>query len=261
MNVTLARKEVTDLRRSRLLVALVGAFVLFLVTTALGVPADSSEPAAALLVNSADGLRVISVVAILLGALAMVDEVETGRVRVLLGCPVTRRDVLLGKLLGRGLALVAATAVGFLAGGAVVAARLGSVDPVGLAAVTGQALGFALAYFGIAFGLSVFVTDRLYSVGASFGAFLFFGSPWEVFVVGPPYWLQYGRIPSSSDLVSVAADPAWYTLLTWASPNRALAAFQTVSGPPVLFLVAVLLFWFVAPVAVGYWRFRSADIS
>jgi ABC-2 type transport system permease protein len=260
MNVTLARKEVTDLRRSRLLVALVGAFVLFLVTTALGVPADSSEPAAALLVNSAGGLRVISVVAILLGALAMVDEVETGRVRVLLGCPVTRRDVLLGKLLGRGLALVAATAVGFLAGGAVVAARLGSVDPVGIAAVTGRAIGFALAYFGIAFGLSVFATDRLYSVGGSFVAFLLFGSPWEVFVVGPPYWLQFGRIPTAGELMA-GADPTWYTLLTWASPNRALAAFQTVSGPLVLFLAAVLAFWFVAPVAVGYWRFRSADIS
>jgi ABC-2 type transport system permease protein len=258
---TLFRREITDLRRSRLLVALVGCFAALLAVAALAYPPDDPVDLTSLLGGELNGLAVPTV-GILLGAFALVDEVETGRLGVLLGVPVTRRDVFVGTVLGRAVLLVGAVAVGFLVAGAVLWVRPTALDPVALARVACATAGLGLAFLGIAVGWSAFAADRMRALGASFAALLSFGAPWELFVVAPASLLARGSVQLSSSLEpAIATDPAWYSLLYWGSPTNAFRAAISVSEPVVWMPVTVLVFWTVVPATVGYWRFRSRDIA
>jgi len=249
-----------------LVVALVGQFVL----AALSVPGPGSAREASLstfattygpLFGELGTPYPVILAAILLGALAIVDETATGRLKVVTEYPVTRRDVIVGKLAGRAALYVAAVVVGALAAVAILWVRPTTVDLGPLALGVGAMIGVGLSVFGISVGISAFAEDRITAIGASFGVFLLISRLWRT-LVGVPYWLVEGTFPQAGDLVYAPGSPVeWYHYLQWANPASAYGSLGIVTGSHRLLLAGVLAFWFVAPVAVGYRRFRDREIA
>jgi ABC-2 type transport system permease protein len=271
--LTYARADLRSLRRSWLIVGLLVALVGQFVAAALGVPvggpeADGVTPLPGVgthfgpLFSEFGAGLLVPVVTILLGALVVVDEVETGRYRAVASYPVARRDVLVGKVLGRGLLFVGAMVTGLLAAVAVLWVRPTTVDLGTVALGGGATIGRGLAFFGIAVGASAFARRRITALGGSFAAVVLFTSAWRTLAVGVPYLLARGSFPSASDLAYAAGSPPeWFHYLLWANPTESFVALGWVSGPIQWLFVAVLVCWTVVPAAVGYRRFRSRDIA
>jgi ABC-2 type transport system permease protein len=123
-----ARKDVADAGRSWLLYSLCGLFVAVLLVAAtihvLDPPViDGRE------VTLDFGLGLDPVVwvvrwfvpltALIVGHGSVVGERETGSLRVIMGLPITRREVLVGKLLGRTVVFSAMLSIGLILSGGV----------------------------------------------------------------------------------------------------------------------------------------------
>lgn len=286
-----ARKDVADAARSWQLYVLLAAFTAALATGWLDpfleyVTSDAVEtpPPAAAAIGSTirPFVLVVPLFVLLVGHTSIVGERERGRLRILLGLPVSRRDVLLGTFLGRiavvGGTLVAAVAVN----GVAILLLFDPADPVAYAWFAAAAIAFALVFVGLAVGISAASRTRGRALVAVFGTFLL-----VTFLWGPLLVLVEAVTGVSPEQNIMAKDvaPAWYILLDRAQPLEAwhfvfadwvvpqMAGFEADSparyAPPgpepfyidTWFLALVLLAWGLVPLLVGYWRFRAADIE
>jgi ABC-2 type transport system permease protein len=198
----------------------------------------------------------------------IVGKRSTGEMTVLVGLPFSRRDIVLGSLLGRYAMLAAITVISV-----VTAALLGVVFGAApdATAVIGAGLALlllVLAFTAISIGISANTANTTRAAGLGFGVFLLFivrlwdGIPGLINLVLD----RVGASPLPSNLVNI-----YYNLTPQAGVRNLLAPnfaviqetfSATVAGrplnPPVGALVLVL--WILGPVAVGYYRFRSAEL-
>ncbi|PSQ17562.1 NosY protein [Halobacteriales archaeon QS_8_69_26] len=289
-----ARKDVEDAIRSRMVWGLTGIFVVFLTLLLL---AFQAQAPAGVDVGTVEALGFVAtlaqlfvpLVALVAGYMAIVGERRSGSLRVLLSYPFTRRDVVLGKVVGRSVVIGTALLVAFLVGAAVATLVYGPPAAGSFAGFVAVALLFGLAFSGLAVGVSAATTTRGRAMALSIGTYvglLFF---WRPLVAGL-YWAVNGSLPG------LRAD-AWYFLLKRLSPLEAFRVLQSrvlgtevaeAVGIPVedvpadataeqleianrvagevpfylqdWFAVVVLVAWGVVPVALGYLRFRDEDI-
>jgi Cu-processing system permease protein len=109
---------------------------------------------------------------------------------LLLAQPVSRSEVLLGKFAGLGLALTVAQAVGFGAGGAVVAFQAGADQVPGFLALTG--LSVALGWLTVSTSRCIAVRwpDRLKAMSAALLLWLLMVVAYDLVVLGATALLQ-----------------------------------------------------------------------
>ncbi|WP_135830087.1 ABC transporter permease [Halorussus halobius] len=288
------REDLADAVRSKMVWGLVGAFVLVMAVLGVGLSAGGQADAERFMVffASVGGELVIPVAALVVGYLAVTGDRQSGRLRVLHGLPHSRRDIVLGKALSRGVVVVLATLASFAAGGVVVAAvyaELALETFVGFALLT-TLLG--LSFAGVAVGVSASTATRGRAMAGAIGSYVMFTLLWEPAVAGVHYAVE-------GSLAGLDA-PAWYLGLKGLSPiaaysrvadslfgqhvsglvgwsrmvedvprtalqGDALAVSNRVAGEVPFYLtdaaaVAVLLAWAVVPVALGYRRFETADL-
>ncbi len=154
-----ARKEVRDALRNRWFLLYAAAFALLAIgLSQLGL-GDRSTAGFAGFGRTAAGLvnlvlLVVPLMGLTLGAQSLAGERERGTLATLLAQPVTRAEVLIGKVLGLAAALVAALLLGFGLAGAWVALRGGGVEAWAYAQVVAAAALLALATLSIGFLIS-----------------------------------------------------------------------------------------------------------
>jgi ABC-2 type transport system permease protein len=192
---------------------------------------------------------------------ALAADRESGRLRGLLALPFTRRQVVVGTLLGR-LAWFVAAALGALVLGLVVfALRGGSVDPATTLVAVVLLCVQLVVYVGVAVGVSAAVatTPRAGVVASAL---------WRVTQL---FWSQLpGLVSYLLNGLQGAGRPPWADTFVALGP---LGAFQTLSDAfvagqevtPVLggepwSALLVLLAWFLAPLAFGLRRFERATL-
>lgn len=276
--LAIAKKDFADAARSRLLIGLV-AFLLFVSVTSISNSVGGPRTTLYLAtrsITSQNGIYV-PIIAMLVAYRSVVGERESGSLRVLLGLPGTRRDVVLGKLLGRSAVVVVALLVLGLGSGVAVFVGFGDVELGYAFLLVGLVALYGLAWTGFAVGVSAAVASRFSAVVAMFGAY---------FVTSPSIWNGYvlqvfallfegetmsvGLIPGGqADLepIVVAQGPTWYLYVQRLNPvydfDLASSWLHGVVDPslPDLFGLAMLTVWFAVPVALGYWRFERADLG
>jgi|KBSSwiStaDraftv2_1062776.scaffolds.fasta_scaffold26220_3 Cu-processing system permease protein len=115
---------------------------------------------------------------------------DGGTLSLLLAQPVSRGEVLLGKFLGLTAALTVAQAVGFGAGGLVVAFYAGSDQAVGFLVLTG--LSMALGWLTVSTSLLIAVRwpDRLKAMSAALLLWLLMVVAYDLVVLGATALLQ-----------------------------------------------------------------------
>lgn len=281
--IVVAKKEFRDAARSRALLALTALFALF---TAGGVALLSLLPALA----DADfggafgeGFGVVfgllspaslfvPIIGLLVGYRALAGEREDGSIYLLLGLGHDRRSVFVGKLLGRSAVVAAAILVGFAVGGVVAAAVTGGIAPAPFLAFTAATILLGVVFVSIAIGLSAATASTTYAAWAGFGVFVLFQFVWGVLAFGLVF-LETGSVPEPPL-------PGWYPYVAQLNPQNAYRTLatapfeetpliETVAGTPGAtsavalepwFAGVVLLWWGTAPLLIGYYRFRRADL-
>jgi ABC-2 type transport system permease protein len=225
--------------------------------------------------------------ALLVGTVAVVDEREGGNLRVLLGLPITRRDVLIGKFLGRSVVFSSTLLVGLALAGAEIWYFFIDFNHGAYAMFVALTLLQGLTFVGIGVGISALVRSRARATGASVGVFALVSFVWHVLPVGV-FYLVDGRYPEN--VPPPWEPPAWFVFLGNANPaNGYLAIFEEWApgvcpesmestmgtfeyrqhvvegaGPFYLqpeFLLVVLILLGVVPLVIGAWRFGRSDLG
>lgn len=294
MNVMLlARKEFTDSMRSRALWAAT-ALLTVVASAAVVLPSvalDSVDPVTLPQYMLAPLATFVAITALVTGYLAIAGERDSGSIKMLLGLPYTRLDVVLGKYLGRSVVVSIAILVSYLVTAVVGFALYGSLPISAYALLALLTVVLGVAFVGIAVAISAGAGGRSRAITLAVGVFFLFELLWSTLSQGLYFVVTFGDLPGTSV-------PAWYILFQRLSPTN---AFKNAAGlfiaddatrvnvsqqqgatsggsdaAPTLaeriggelpfyleewFALVILACWILVPVVIGYLRFKRADLG
>ena len=270
----IARKDFEDAVRSKVFWAIVGFYTAMIALTVF-VPTllpDSNADVSMGLGAAAEFAGILVPITALVAAyLAIAGERESGSLKVMLGLPPSRLDVVLGKLVGRSGVVVAGVLVGFAVAGVVAVPVYGSLPVVTFVSVTLLTALLGLAYVAIAIGISAATATRARAMASAVGLYVLTVVLWDL-VPYAVHFAVYGRPPGMQV-------PGWYFLLSNLTPSGAYShlvsvvmndgttqlAARVAGDVPVYlegwFTLGILLGWTVVPIALGYLHFRGVDLS
>jgi len=203
-------------------------------------------------------LLVVPLMGLTLGALSIAGERERGELLVTLAQPVGRMEVLLGKYLGIGVALIGSLAFGFGVSGTLVAVRSGTVriedflvlvGMTGLLALVSLSMGFAISAGtrrgATALGISIFAWlamaffSDLGLMASAMSGNLGAAGAFNAAMANPLQVFKVAVVLSGSDNLEVLGPAGVYAVRTYGA--------GLLAG-----LVGLLVAWTVAPLALAY---------
>lgn len=275
----IARNDVADAGRSKLLW---GAVVVLLI---VAVPDYLRMTGGELLATPTRAVRFVpqtlvnfvAPVALITAHRAVVGERESGSLRVLFGHPVSRRDVVVGKLLGRSALTAAVLCIAMAALGVVTVVQYGTLPLATFLAMTAYVVAYGVVWTAIVVGVSAAASSRLQAISAGLALFLFFG-PFQLWgtLALPLFALAFTGSTSLEGISSLDPStwPTWYEYVLRLNPmenfvqTRYAAASLVDSTTGVIggtglfgFAVIAAVLWAAVPVSVGYWRFERTDLD
>jgi Cu-processing system permease protein len=274
---TIAKKEFLDHIRNRWIILLtVILFLLVIVFSYLAGGETGGEDVFGNMQNTILGLLsiatlLIPIIAIILGFSTISGEAESGALFIVLSYPVTRFEVLLGKLLGLGSVIIVAVLVGFGFGGILISATAGGESWVGYLGFMGLAIFLGLIYLSLSICISAYCKRRVTSIGG--GLFLLFwgmilGSIFLGAVLGSGYTMtdvMTGDIPGwfwDEALFNPVDLNQWAVMKAFGIDSINMMGFQMdfpeFMSTEVLLLVHFI--WFIIPLILGYFLFKRRDI-
>ncbi|QCS40981.1 ABC transporter permease [Natrinema versiforme] len=234
---------------------------------------------------------VIPLIALILGWKSIAGERETGSIKVLLSLPHSRKDVLLGKLLGRTAVLTLSLIIGFLIGMVAVAFAVSEFSFPAYIAFLAMTIVYGLAYMSIAVSLSSLTRSTTMAGAAMFGVFVLFYIVWNSIQRALGLLMDRGFIEGVSYTTTNFAGqqveptrlPDWALFINMVDPGNAyqntITLFSSLSSDSIgttfneaafpngfpfflqdWFSCIILLFWIVVPIAVALYRFDRVDI-
>lgn len=291
----IARKDFADSIRSWWVLALSALFVVVFVIPAYFIGRESdviADQVGAETITSDAFVSILSsfvaflipIVAIVLAYAAVAGERDSGTLKLLLALPHSRRDVVIGKIVGRSAVIVLPILIGFLA-----AAIVFLITPVSLE--VGSFVAFALlsALLGVVFvclavGISAAAGTRRRAMLGNVGVYVTFALFWASFAEGLVSLLDeytdvgFGvlielqlatRLLNPVDAYQSLAAILW----TGDELGARVSLFDGFAGQiyaqeldPLAWYfsdpVVALLFlaWLVVPPVLGYLSFRDADL-
>jgi len=273
---TIAHNDFRNVRRSRILWGVIALYVAFMAllfyASGTGASPDVRDTLfGAVFITT----LVLPLVAIAASYLAVAGERESNTIRFLLSQPASRRSVVLGKFLSRGLLLTAALVVAVLVGVAFVLALYPALEPMALAKFTGLTLLLIGAYVSVSIAISSASASRSRAIAATM-AFYFVTDILSVinaFSVKAAMKWVFGEIlglgiseelyEGLSTVISPAKAYVNSTLAIFSPEN-----FQRIQIPGELpfyletwFMIVVLLAWVVVPLVAGMLALDGAEIG
>lgn len=264
------KKDFRDASRSRLLWALTILFVLLVGGLAYAYAtllAGNQEVGGIGFIVFLQGAAsfFISITALLVAYKAIAGERESGTIGFLLGLPVTRRSVVLGKVAGRGAVLSVALLAGFLVAAVIILALGDTFDVVRFALFSLLSVVYGIAFVGVAVALSAMAAESSRAAAAAIG-FWVFDQFWGTVMIVVVVIANGFAIPSPL--------PNWYHALAGLGPSAAYGNAANyflppdiagelqgqIGGLPEWYGLVVLLVWFVGPLVLGVTRFNQVDL-
>lgn len=276
----IARKDFRDAARSKALWALTALFVLFMAGAAYvytlvqsGGQGGELDALGLIFFLLSPVTLLIPLTALVMAHKAIAAEVESGSAKFLLSLPHSRRDAVVGKVVGRGAVLGLAVLVGLAVAAIVTVALYDTFDATAYLGFAALTVLLAVLYTAIGVGLSATTKDAGRATIVAAGFFIVFEVAWGVVVSGVYYLLNGSFGPGIG-----ATPPEWYLLLNRIPPSSAFsnAVLQFLPGnativsqlfpqnPPVYLskwaALATMLAWLVVVPAIGYYLFERADL-
>lgn len=213
-------------------------------------------------------ILLVPVTALVIGILALSSD--RGATEILFSQPISRRKILLGRLLGLFVALAAAQAIGLGGAGLVIFWRAGSSGLAAYGMLFAGALAATAIFLGIAALLASGGSVRR-ARALAIALIVWFGTVvlFDVAVLAAATLLRSGpasRLLVTAVLVNPADAVRTATLLgihgTTAFGAASLALLRFTRGPvgAALLLGASTLFWILAPLVLAVRRIERADL-
>jgi Cu-processing system permease protein len=133
-------------------------------------------------------LYLIPLVALVMGTLSFTSEKSTSD--LLFSQPISRTEILLGKLAGLFASIFAATGIGFGLAGLVIAARAGTEGFLRFPTFVGLSLILALIFLNLAALISVLCRRKPMAFGVALFLWFFFVLFYDLMVIGGTYLLK-----------------------------------------------------------------------
>jgi len=279
MSVTaVAKKDFQDAVRSRSLWALSVVFVgLAMLTTfmyiefpeLLGGEEELSGVGLGLFLAGIASLF-IGLTAIVIAYKALAGERELGSMKLLLALPRTSAAAVFGKFLGRTATLAIPIVLGFGAAGLYGYVMISEFSFVDYLIFLGLTVVFALAFVSIVVGISGSTGSTSRASALAVGFFLLFELIWDGVTFGLVYVTNGFALPETM--------PNWIYVVNQIPPSSAYTTAMMALIPDAIVMgdsaaqeidafyatewlgVVMLVFWIVVPLAIGYRRFKNADL-
>ncbi|AJF25928.1 MULTISPECIES: ABC transporter permease [Haloarcula] len=297
----IVKKEFADMIRTRAVLVLAIIFLTGLVLfpiIALYSPLGSNAKAASGVLNLVvTSPRVLSVIipiaAIGFTYTAISGERERGSLKILMSLPYTRKDVIIGKLIGRYLSIATTLVVIFVLQILVFLPEAGSDIALGFySKLYGLTLVLALTFIGFSLGASAATATAKRSLMVAAGIFLYLFALWGRAARGTGSLLQeHANVASATSIkielfLKLLNPTRAYQVLVQSTTNseatvaqvraqmvsggilsagREQQAFNILEGAVPWYLsdpfaFVILLAWCIVPLAIGYQLFNGADL-
>ncbi|MCR6630505.1 MAG: ABC transporter permease [Magnetospirillum sp.] len=272
--LVVAGKELRDGLRNRwiigstlLLAAL--AFALALLGSAPAGGGLGAKPLAVTVVSLASlTIFLVPLVALLLSYDSVVGEVERGTMLLLLTYPITRAQLLLGKVLGHSAIIAIATIVGYGGAGLAVGLGEGGADPQSWAAfglLLGSSILLGAVFVALATLASLLVRERGTAAGLAVALWLLFVVVFDLAALGLLVAAQ-DRLSPGLFSTLLLFNPADVFRLLNLTGFENVRSFSGMAGAvaevslPAPALLAVLGGWIAAPLGAALILFRRREL-
>ena len=295
----IATKDFQDAVRSWLFwgLSLLFFFLLALITGAISyfgedITAEGVTTEALVVIVSQVTSAVIPLIALVLGWKAIAGERESGTIKIMLSLPHSRKDVILGKLIGRSAVLSLSLVVGFVLAAVIVAIGLGGFDVVDYVGLLAVSVVYGVAYTSIAVAISALARSTTVAAASAFGVFILFYVVWNALLI--IFSLLSSREVLFFEFVAYTGEindqefqgqrlQSWMYLVHDLDPGNAYAnvlslatSAADIEGANVVqaemfggsvpfylqdwFALVILAFWIVVPLGVALYRFDRGDL-
>lgn len=212
-------------------------------------------------------LYLIPLVALMMGTLSFTSEKSAGE--LLFSQPVTRTEILVGKLLGLFLSLVSATLLGFGSAGLVIALKTHGEGAERYPLVVGLALVLELVFLCLAALTATLCQRKSKAIGVALFLWFFFVIFYDLLVIGGTFLLKertanlfvfLSLFGNPVDMIRVASLIALNGKEIFGAAGAALIRFVGGSGALIALMIALLGVWIVAPIIAADRLLRRQDI-
>lgn len=197
-------------------------------------------------------------------------ELESGTIRLILGLPNSRADVVFGKFVGRTGVIAVSIAVGYTVAGVVALATYDSFDFVVFGLYTLLTIFYGAVFVGLTTGFSAWMGSRSRAFVGAGALYTLFLIGWDVLLLvlqlivygneipdaGLPDWFKFiGMLnPSTAFMKATRAVIPEYAEITFYPEGSAFYVQDWIGFP-------ILVFWGAVPLVLGYLWFDRADIQ
>lgn len=208
-------------------------------------------------------LLIVPLMGLTIGAQSLAAERETGTLAYLLAQPVSRAEVLWGKFIGLGMALLAALLLGFGLSAAIIGWRGGMVEAGQYVVLVGFSLLLALVTLSIGIFLSAWSRTSALAVGLAIFTWLGLVFAGDLGLMGTAVAMKVKietlfalALLNPLQVFKVAAVNSLRASLEILGP-AGIYATRTYGDALTLLLIGVLLLWVLLALGTAYVRFRA----
>jgi|AntRauMinimDraft_4_1070384.scaffolds.fasta_scaffold00114_16 Cu-processing system permease protein len=207
------------------------------------------------------GVYLVPLAALALGFDTIVGADESGSLEMLLALPLSSSAVVVGKYVGRAVALAGGMLAGFAVGGALLVRFAGFGVLGAYAGVVLAAVAAALAFLGLSLLASTLASEKTHALGAALGTWVWFVLVHDLAALG---LVATFDLPSWVISVAVLANPAdlfrVFVLRGVSTTAGGIAGVITSSALTTPVLLAALAAWIALPVAAAALAFRRRSV-
>lgn len=269
---TIARQELTVNIRNRWTIIFAGVFSVlvlaisyFGLVTAGAIGFQGFSRTSASLLNLV--LYVIPLVALMMGTLSFTSDISANE--LLYSQPVSRVDVMLGKLAGLFAAIVTATFIGFGLAGVIIGIQGGTAGASRYPILVGFSLLLALIFLSLSALISVVCKRKTKAFGLSVFVWFFFVLFYDLLVIGSTFLFKertanaliFGSLFGNPvDIVRVSCLMLLNGQDIFGAAGASLLKFTGGEAAGLAILALTLAFWIIAPAGLAHTLMRHQDI-
>lgn len=212
-------------------------------------------------------LYLVPLMALTMGALSFTSEKSAGQ--LLFSQPITRTEVLLGKLVGLFASIFTSTVIGFGLAGLIIAMRAGTAGAMRYPIFVGFALLLALVFLSLAAMISSLCQRKSKAFGVVLFLWFFFVLFYDLLVIGGAFWLKeraanrfifLSLFGNPVDMARVGSLLALDGKEIFGAAGAALVRFLGGETLGMFLLLIVLLAWIVVPIFFSQRALKRQDI-
>lgn len=212
-------------------------------------------------------LYIVPLVALIMGTLSFTGD--KGSTELLFSQPVSRAEVLLGKLLGVFFSMTLSTLVGFILAGFVIIAGSGTEGITRYMAFVGLSLLLSLVFLSLSVVTATLSRRKSKAFGLALFLWFFFVLFYDLLAIGGTLLLEgqsantflfVSLFGNPVDMVRVASLISLDNVTIFGASGAALVRFLGGSVSSIVFLLFGLTLWVCAPLLLSHRLFQRQDI-